>query len=80
MLDQCPDESHFFAGVVEDDFGVRSVATEAVGRHDHRQVAGVHFGHGRHFGLRKDLEGGNAQKLNSTSDRDNLTEIPEGSG
>jgi len=55
VLDQRPDERHLFAGVVKDDFRIGGVAAEAVGGHHHGQVAGVHFGHGRHFGLRKDL-------------------------
>lgn len=55
MLNQRPDESHLFAGVVENDFRIRGVATEAVWSHNHGQVTGIHLGHGRHFGLRKDL-------------------------
>jgi hypothetical protein len=56
VLDQRPDERHLFAGVVKDDFRIGGVAAEAVGCHHHGQVAGVHFGHRRHFGLRKDLQ------------------------
>ena len=58
VLDQRPDERHFFAGVVKDDFRIGGVAAEAVGCHHHGQVAGVHFGHRRHFRLRKNLLAG----------------------
>ena len=55
MLNQRPDEGHLLAGVVEDDGRIGRSAPQAVGRHDHGQVAGVHFRDGRHFRLRKYL-------------------------
>ena len=56
VLDQRPDEGHLLAGVVEDDAGIGGGAAEAVGRHDHGQIAGVHLGHRGHLTLREDLQ------------------------
>ena len=56
MLDERPDECHLLAGVVEDDFRIGGDTAQAVGCHDHGQIAGIHFGDGRHFRLRKNLQ------------------------
>ena len=59
MLDQRPYEGHLFTCVIEDDLWIGGIAAQAVGCHNHRQVACIHFGHGRHFRLGKDLQEAN---------------------
>ena len=56
MLDQRPDKGHLLTSVVEDDLGVRGGAAEAVGSHDHGEVARVHLCHGSHFRLGENLQ------------------------
>ena len=43
VLDQRPDEAHLLARILENDARVVRLAAEAVWRHHHRQVAGVHL-------------------------------------
>lgn len=70
MLDERPDEGHLFAGIVEDDLRIRGVATEAIGCHDHGQVARIHLGHRSHFCLGEDLHGRRFSEDSVKDDKD----------
>ena len=54
--DESLDVGHLLAGVLEDHVRVVRLATEAVGRHDHGEVVGVHLSDRRVHGLGEDLQ------------------------
>lgn len=55
VLDEGADVAHLLAGVLEDDARIVGLAPQAVGRHHHRQVVGVHLRLGRVLRLGEDL-------------------------